>query len=376
MWRMPGGDRVLTDPEWELFAAGLAPLRDEIDDDISGGTDDARTGIGVFDRLTPEQKLALLADTASALRDPAVPSAPHTAANEGAIAAVLSMVRIGLEMELDFAGMKVEEEKPTEIRRLLWAVCDDAGRRDEPLPEVTSVERDEWDLLLEEFEGRILWDADYELGDEFLDLPREEARERLQFFRIDPDYYLVEPDEPAEAGLIAARQTLARLLGLPVPDEDGLYPALDDLYHGLVVGPCSPTEAGAWQESPWVRVVGLTEPGCDCDYATWTVSLSRAVPPHPFELAPPSAGIGPEPPGQVTIERCDDAWVVRDEDGSYWCDLIENGWAAAPADGGTPALTFPTEAAARSGFAQADRMYRERERRRENALAKIRVAGR
>ena len=45
----------------------------------------------------------------------------HTAANEGAIAAVFSMLRVELETELDIAGMKDEEEKPTEIRRLLRA---------------------------------------------------------------------------------------------------------------------------------------------------------------------------------------------------------------------------------------------------------------
>src|SRR4051812_10684455 len=117
---MQDADRVLTDAEWALFRTGLDLLRDSIEEDIRAETDDTDTGIPVFDRLTPEQKLALLADTAHALRDLTIPTPHHTAANEGAIAAVFSMVLVELETELDIAGM---EEKPTEIRRMLRAVC-------------------------------------------------------------------------------------------------------------------------------------------------------------------------------------------------------------------------------------------------------------
>jgi len=69
-----------------------------------------------------------------------------------------------------------------------------------------------------------LWDRDFALGDHFLDLPPDDAREKLRQAGIDPDYYLDAPPEPGEKGLIAARQTLARLLELPVPEDDGLYP--------------------------------------------------------------------------------------------------------------------------------------------------------
>src|SRR5262245_12259382 len=109
MWRMQDDNRVLTETEWKLFRTGLDLLRDSIEEDIRGETDGAEIGIPVFDRLTPEQKLALLAHTAQALRDPAVPMPFHTAANEGAIAAVFSMIRVELETELDIANMKDEE---------------------------------------------------------------------------------------------------------------------------------------------------------------------------------------------------------------------------------------------------------------------------
>src|SRR5690349_10646896 len=147
MWRMQDGDRVLTEAEWALFQAGVALLRDSVEEDIRGERDYTDTGIPVFDRLTAEQKLALLAETVHALRDPATPAPHHTASNEGTIAAVFSMIRDQLETELDIAGME-GEDKPPDIRRLLLAVCEQSEGREEPLPDETGTDAEEWDFLL------------------------------------------------------------------------------------------------------------------------------------------------------------------------------------------------------------------------------------
>jgi hypothetical protein len=220
MWHTEEGDRTLSEPEWALFSTGIALLWASIEDDIRYETDDTEMGVPIFDRLTPEQKLALVADIADALRDPVAPSPHHTAANEGAIAAVFSMIRVSLETELGIEGANGIDEKPTRIRRMLRAVGEEPEDREWQVPDETATDADEWDWLVEEFEGRIFWDADFEMGDEFLDLPPEEARAKLLLLGIDPDYYLTLPDEPDKRGLIATRQTLARLLGVPVPDED------------------------------------------------------------------------------------------------------------------------------------------------------------
>src|SRR5262249_27934395 len=152
------------------------------------------------------------------------------------------------------------------------------------------------------------------------------------------------------------RQTLARLLNLPAPDDDGRYPALDDLYHDLCVGPVAPGEILAWREHPWVQIITLPEPEWDCDYPTWQAGFGGAVRSVPFRPDPANLGAGPDLPDGMRVERYGEAWVVRDERGLYWCGLIDNGWADDPNDDPPALLAFPTEAGARAAYVQADRM--------------------
>jgi hypothetical protein len=217
MWRMHDGNRVLRDAEWELFAAGLEILRDLVEGDISGATNHTQTGVGVFDALTAEQKLALLADVASALRDPAVPMPQHTATNEGAIAAVFESVRGLLESEL--LGHETGEAR-TEIRELLLAAARASDAPPKRLPAPERLNPAVWANLLGSIVERVLWDTDYALEDAVLDLPPETSRTALETLMIEPQYFLAVPRDPDRAGLIAARQVLARLLGLPVPDDN------------------------------------------------------------------------------------------------------------------------------------------------------------
>ena len=367
MWRMQSGNRALTEAEWVLFSTGLGLLRDDIEDDIRNQTD-TETGILVFDRLTPEQKLALMADTAFAMREPATPAPRHTAANEGTIAAVFENIRFLLTMELDNAALKDDCEKPTDIRQMLRAIFDPSVEREDRLPDETDSEPTPWDWLLEEFEDRIFWDNDFAMEGEFLDLPPDEVCAKLKQFGIDPDYYLTVPDDPSAAGLIAARQILGRLLGLPIPDEDGGYAMLKHWYHGLTIGPCSPEEKAHAGNIPWVEVCWTPELDFDCDFPTWKASFSEALPTSPFTLAPVTAGVVYELPSGLSVECRGDVWVVRDENGWYWCELVENCWNDSDFD---EHLTFSTEAEAKSACTQANCMYVDREMRYEKALVQL-----
>jgi hypothetical protein len=216
MWRMSSGDRVLSEAEWALFRDGLDRLWDFIEDESKGERGLSETGVRVFDVLQPDQKLALLADVAVALRDPALAAPALTAANEGAIAAVFAAVRQALEMEIGFAS--AEDGASTEMRSLLLGAAAEAQEQPDDLPALTEVDVDAWELVLEEIEGRIFWDADYEMGDAFLDSPPDEAGELHAQMAVDPEYYTAIPRDPDQAELIRVRQTLARLLGRPRPD--------------------------------------------------------------------------------------------------------------------------------------------------------------
>src|ERR1700740_3381225 len=141
MWRMSTGNRVLTEAEWSLFRVGLDMLWDYIEDDRNEDAGLSTTGVHVFDVLQPEQKLALLADVAQALRDPAVAMPPHTAANEGAIAAVFSVIRQALEVEIALSSEK--EAASTEVRALLLAAAADEEEQPEDLPDLAADDPEE-----------------------------------------------------------------------------------------------------------------------------------------------------------------------------------------------------------------------------------------
>jgi hypothetical protein len=206
-----GDNRVLTEPEWALFAAGVDLLWDWIESDIEAGGDDANLGLVAFDRLTSEQKLVMLADVANALRTVSVPLPRHTASNEATIAAVFSVLRGALELEIDVA---TDDEMPpsASIRQLLLACCSDADDYDDLLPGVSSEDLEEWGLILEEIVDRILWDCDYQSSNDLMDLPPDVARQVRPVVGIDEEYDLTIPPDPDEAALVAARRKLTQLV--------------------------------------------------------------------------------------------------------------------------------------------------------------------
>ncbi len=369
MWRMETGDRILTEPEWNLFRVGLEMLWDYIEDDSDEDPGLSETGVRVFDVLQPEQKLALLADVAQALRDPATPIPRHTAANEGAVAAVFAVIRQALEEEIAFSHD--EGTDSTEVRGLLLATAAESDEQPDDLPSLADEDGEEWDLVLEAIEDRILWDRDYEMGDEFLDQPPEAGQELHLLAGVDPDYFTAIPREPDEAEMIAVRQALARLLGRPVPDDTGHYPALMDLYHDLVIGPCTPAEIAAWEDHDWIEVHLYSEPAWECNFTTWLADFSAGVPSVPFDMtATACSEVDSAGQREVRVERFGDAWVIRDERGAFWSDAASNCWTDIP-DDEDDALRFSSQAEARAAYLRADRMYAERAARRKAALARL-----
>jgi hypothetical protein len=219
MWRTPDGDRVLTPGEWALVQAGLAVTWDAVEAAREKAGGSGRTGVRAFDCLQPSQQVGLLAEVGRALSNPDVPAPPLTAATEGALAAVLAIVRVILRLELDGPGYLAGG--PTAWRRLVLGAVGDPAGRDDPLPAATDADPEEWDLPLEEVESRLFWDRDWEMADEFLDLPPEAAREQFDRHGIDPDYFAAVPDDLRGRDLEAARRELGRLTGRIAPDRAG-----------------------------------------------------------------------------------------------------------------------------------------------------------
>jgi hypothetical protein len=206
MWHTPAGDRVLTPGEWALVRAALGLAWDTVETAADAGDEEA-TGVRAFDALQPGQQVALLALVGKALSDPTVVAPPLTAATEGAAAAVLAQVREWL------LGNELADTDRTECRRLILAAVGEVVGRDHPLPALTDTDPDEWELLIDEVEARLLWDTDYALGDLFLDRSPDEVRPEMAMHGIEDDYFTAVPDDPDHAGLEAARRALAELTG-------------------------------------------------------------------------------------------------------------------------------------------------------------------
>jgi hypothetical protein len=207
MWHTECGERVLTKSEWDLFGIGLKVLLGVLEDEIAGEYGQTDFEIGVFDRLTPEQKIVVLADVAFALRETSVES-PITATHDAALVAVFKVIERILAKEV-----VMDEPGQTLFRRLvLTAAADAQDDGFEARPQSTSNVWSDWADHLEGIAGRLIADDDYAREDEFLDLPPETVEVQMSAMGIPRYYFLYIPDEPRPNELAEARQTLRLLL--------------------------------------------------------------------------------------------------------------------------------------------------------------------
>lgn len=211
MWHMQDGRRVLYPGEWKLIRRAALTLLEMIESDIRLGKRARKVGVSAFDRLTYQQKTVLLWQVVNALHDPLVPEMPLTSINESVVAALFKMMHELLI--LDFAFQP--PDKPGAQLQYRKVILEAAKESNEPFkkaPLLLSTELQEWAQVLIEIEERILWDADYELEEVFLDLPPEQAKLQKDSFGIDQDYFVGVAPEPSESEYAAARSKLHELL--------------------------------------------------------------------------------------------------------------------------------------------------------------------
>jgi len=206
MWHTSCGDRTLHGAEARLFAEALWSLLDEAHTDQPYDYD---LGLACFDDLTYGQKVSVLAAVGNGLLREDVPVAPLTAVLEGGIAAVFQHLRDSVAFEID------EPEVGTRWRSLIATALREMEADEVPAP--ACEDEDEWDIGMQELSDTILWDADYEDGDLYLDRPPPEARNLMDEMWIADGYFDAIADdlseEQAEAKIAELRALCTAVVG-------------------------------------------------------------------------------------------------------------------------------------------------------------------
>lgn len=213
MWHTSSGDRTLTGAEAALLKAAIADMTDSLRDEADGLVDEDPCGVKLFDELSWQQRLALLARVASALLDPKVRAPEITAVNEATVAALFAHVTRNLAIELDYA---TEPELPQDFDRFYWRRLLAACQRepnDEFYVEWNSNDADDWNLLIECLQDEILWDNDWSMSELFMDAEPEIGQHNKDYFGIDGDYYADIAPDLRDAEVSAVFSNLQRLAG-------------------------------------------------------------------------------------------------------------------------------------------------------------------
>jgi hypothetical protein len=183
MWHTDGGDRALEGAEARLFAEALWDFVTYLE----VGEGDYDGGIGVFDRLTYGQKISLLSIIATGLLKLDEPPHKLTAVVEGAIAAVFSQLKTVVILEIEEPSIK------TQWRKMILAARREAGAN--KLPKASCGDEREWFTEIEALSDLILWDADYESEDLYIDKRPEEAQALKDFMGVSDDYFRDVPED-------------------------------------------------------------------------------------------------------------------------------------------------------------------------------------
>lgn len=204
MWRTSQGNRILVGREARLFRASLGFLLDTIKQDGDDAPDPWRFGVDVFDDLAYGQKLAILAEVATGLLLPSTGTPRLNAVNEAAVAAIYENLNQCVQFELDSFTPNGDGEVRTYWRQMIldaFQHYEKPGSRpeDEPLPPADCEDDKEWELLVEVLLDTIVHDDDWNMQEQFLDMPAEIGDRVKRDMAIDPEYFRsVAPDPTPE----------------------------------------------------------------------------------------------------------------------------------------------------------------------------------
>ena len=183
MWHTNCGDRTLEGAEARVFAETLWDFTCEMEVDEG----DYDIGLEVFDRLTYGQKVSVLSIIGAGLLKPEAPICKLTANVESAVAAVFEHLKTAVMIEIDMPEIK------SNWRKMVLAARREGDAED--LPDEGCEDEQEWSIEIDALSELILWDADYEDEDLYIDKPPEEAQRLKDFMRIKDEYFLDVPED-------------------------------------------------------------------------------------------------------------------------------------------------------------------------------------
>jgi hypothetical protein len=204
MWHTPKGERTLKGAEAALFREALGTLVDQIriDDEEFW-----QSSISLFDSLSHQQKLAVLALVGAGLLRESQPALKLTATLEATVAVIYEMIRTSVEIEIDHSR---DLGVSTIWRELVLYACQEL--KIEELIEPNSPDLDEWDVLIDCLVGEILWDEDWLEVDHYLDADPNSSRGVKKMMGIDKDYYIAVPPDPTSKEVEGILATLHGLI--------------------------------------------------------------------------------------------------------------------------------------------------------------------
>lgn len=382
MWWTQQGERTLTGAEAALFREALGVT---VDQALQSLDDDDAFGFPQFDRLTGNARLALLAEVGSALLREDVPMPDLNSLRELTVAVIYDQIVTFVSCEVDGDGSGDNASHRTAWREMILAACReqeiDPG---EGLPAKDCDDQSDWEFLIEELRDCILWDEDWAIEDEVLDLDPAVARATKKFMNIADDYFRGIPPDPNEDELRKILDTLRQITDSPVYHPDFGLPGIEDQYHGIFAGPCTEAEADREAEHPLVLSVYLANArDFLMPFERWMAEV-RPVIAGVSEMLPSNAplppvseeevrqALGPGLPDGTRFERREKGYVIVDDKGYYLTSTEDPVWYRGDdEDDEDQAAYFDTPEAAWLGLRRAEAIGRAIEERRSALLHRL-----
>jgi hypothetical protein len=187
MYRTSQGERILLGGERRLFEESLSMMADELSDH------DGEFGVPAFDQLQRGQKLFALYRAGRALLRPDEPPPEKTAFLDAAVAAVYQHVLDMVIQEIDQPDLA---RHPESWRQHVVRAARESQATD-PVPNETSRDKAEWELVVDCLVDNVLWDRDFELQ-VHLDADPDKSRDVKKKMGITEGYYSAVAHDPPD----------------------------------------------------------------------------------------------------------------------------------------------------------------------------------